>query len=82
MKRLIYAWGIVVVASVLTTLLAVMHGSAIWIAPALMGLALIKSRVILAQYLDLYQAPRMLAGMTTVVVFWAAVALVLIMAAP
>ncbi|MGJ8561511.1 MAG: hypothetical protein ACSHX3_14855 [Litorimonas sp.] len=82
MKRLIVAWVIVVVASILTTGLAVMQGSAIWIAPALMALALIKSRVILAQYLDLYQAPRMLAGMTAVVVVWTAIALVLIMVAP
>lgn len=81
MKRLVMAWVIVVVASLLTTGLAVMHGSGIWVAPALMVLALIKSRVILAQYLDLYTAPRMLSGMTAVVVLWSAVALVLIMAA-
>lgn len=84
MRTLVTAWGWLVAASALTTALAGVgpdwHGG-IWLAPVLLGLAFFKARIILARYLDLAQAPRILSGFTLALALWFALALALVMAA-
>jgi hypothetical protein len=70
MKDLIHAWLMLIVASGLTTALAAAGISALWLGPLLLGLAFVKARVILSQYLDLKEAPRILSGMTLAVALW------------
>ncbi|SFJ41713.1 cytochrome C oxidase subunit IV family protein [Celeribacter neptunius] len=77
MKELITAWLILVGASAATTALAVIGPETIWLAPVLLGLAFVKSRVILAAYLELRQAPRILSGVTLAVALWFVIAITL-----
>ncbi|MGH1452669.1 MAG: hypothetical protein ACRBBV_05815 [Paracoccaceae bacterium] len=95
MKHLVKAWGMLVLASALTTALtaalSAMPAAAAWLGPdliapdliaaILIALALMKSRVILSDYLELSQAPRIRAGVMAAFFLWAAVALLLIIAA-
>lgn len=73
MIRILRAWMILVAASAASVFLAMGAPSAIWLGAALIGLALLKARVILSDYLDLYRAPRVRAGIMLGFVIWALV---------
>lgn len=75
MTRLLRAWVFLVAASALTTALAATAPQMFWVIPVLFALALVKSRVILARYLELETAPRILTGFMAGLYLWTAVAL-------
>lgn len=79
MSDLVRAWLLLILASGLTTALASAGVRALWLGPLLLALAFVKARVILSDYLDLRQAPRILSGMTLAVALWFALALALVL---
>lgn len=82
MNGIVKSWAVLVVASALTTgLPARQILPPVALAAVLIALALIKSRVILAQYLELRQAPEFLGAITAGFVIWSIAALGLILAA-
>lgn len=81
MKRIVVAWALLVIASAATTAFAFTHAKGPLVAAALLLLALIKSRVILSNYLRLSEAPAIRRGFMAVLVLWAGVAMALYFAA-
>lgn len=75
------AWIVLVVLSLATTALAVLHAEGTWTLAALFALALGKSAVILSDYLRLSQAPSIRRGFYGAFLIWAMIALVLALAA-
>ena len=80
------AWGLLLALSAASTALAALHplppGASVHIAnAALLLLALIKARVILARYLDLAAAPGWLRGFSAVLAGYMAVMLALALVA-
>lgn len=81
MTTILRAWLLLVAASAATTAFAVAEVKGIWVAAALLALALLKSRIILSDYLRLSQVPPIRGGFMAVLVIWAGVALALTFAA-
>jgi hypothetical protein len=81
MTGLLRAWIVLVAASAATTAFAVLQTHGLWVAVALLSLALVKSRVILTDYLQLNRVPAVRRGFMAVLILWAGVALGLVFAA-
>ena len=81
MTPILRAWQILVGASAATTGLAFGHAHGAAVALALLALALVKSRLILSDYLRLSQVPPIRRGFMAVLTLWAAIALALALAA-
>lgn len=82
MNGIVKPWAVLVGASALTTGLAMREVlPPVALPVVLIVLALIKSRVILAEYLELRQAPKFLGVITAGFVIWSIAALALIYAA-
>ncbi len=81
MTGILRAWIVLVAASAATTAFAVLHAHGLWVAVALIALALVKSRVILSDYLGLSRVPPIRRGFMAVLILWAGVALALVFAA-
>jgi len=81
MTGLLRAWLVLVAASAMTTLVAVLHLEGGWVVAALLALALVKSRVILSDYLHLARVAPLRRGVMAVFLVWAGVALALALAA-
>lgn len=79
--RILRAWAWLAVASAVTTSLAFAGSHGRIVAAALLLLALIKSRVILSDYLGLRAVPPIRRGFMVALVIWAGVALALVLAA-
>jgi Prokaryotic Cytochrome C oxidase subunit IV len=77
MSTVLRAWIVLVVASAATTALAVFHATGVWAMTILLVLALVKSRVILSDYLRLSEAPPIRRGFMAVLMLWAALAFAL-----
>ncbi|MCB1355034.1 MAG: hypothetical protein KDK53_00545 [Maritimibacter sp.] len=81
MSRVLRAWVLLVSASAATTGFALAEAHGTWAAIALLALTLLKSRVILSDYLRLRQVPPVRSGFMAVLALWTAVALTLYVAA-
>lgn len=77
MTAILKAWLLLVVASAATTGFAVTEAKGTWGAAVLLALALLKSRVILSDYLRLSQVPPTRRGFMAVLVVWGGIALAL-----
>jgi Prokaryotic Cytochrome C oxidase subunit IV len=74
MTGVLKAWIWLVVASAATTSVALFNLHGLWVALGLLVLALVKSRVILSDYLRLREVPPVRRGFMVVFVIWAGVA--------
>ena len=74
---IVRAWAVLVVASAATTAVALAHLAGPAIIAALLALALLKSWVILSDYLQLSHAPAIRRGFMGALVLWAGIALTL-----
>lgn len=81
MTAILKAWFLLIGASAATTGLAVAEAEGPWVAAVLLALALLKSRVILSDYLRLSQVPPIRRGFMAVLVVWSGIALALAFAA-
>lgn len=81
MNGILKAWLLLVAASAGTTAFALSESSGLWVAAVLLALALVKSRVILSDYLRLSQVPSVRRGFMGVLILWAAIAFALVFAA-
>lgn len=81
MSTILRAWLLLIAASAVTTGFAFAHAQGFWVAVALLGLAMVKSRVILADYLQLNRVPAVRRGFMAVLILWAGIALALVFAA-
>ena len=81
MTGVLRAWLVLIAASAATTALAFVHAHGLWVAAVLIALTLVKSRVILSDYLRLAQVPPIRRGFMAVLTLWAGVALALFLAA-
>lgn len=81
MNRVLRSWLILVAASAATTALAAAHVRGHVAVVVLLVLALVKARVILADFLGLRGAPQILRGFMAVFGLWAGIALTLAIAA-
>lgn len=78
---IVHAWLVLVLASVATTALALVHAKGLLVIGVLLLLALLKSRVILSDYLRLRDVPSIRRGFMAVLVIWAGIAFALAAAA-
>ncbi|MEZ5722609.1 MAG: hypothetical protein R3D59_14015 [Paracoccaceae bacterium] len=81
MSGVLRAWLVLVAASAATTGVALFGLRGFGVTVVLLALAMVKSRVILTDYLRLSQVPPIRRGFMAVLVLWALVALALALAA-
>ncbi|MCB1328026.1 MAG: cytochrome C oxidase subunit IV family protein [Maritimibacter sp.] len=81
MNCILRAWILLVATSAATTAFALFEVRGTWAPIALLALTLLKSRIILSEYLHLMQVPPVRRGFTAVLALWTGVALALYVAA-